>query len=223
MIFAELISKAIPLNLFTSISKYAALTRSGALQSAIDESGININFAGNKKGLSGIVATADRVTLAEKENAPRADLDGGDRDGRPPDAVSSTPDWAVTSTDNNFGAVASIIADRTLLNSQKTEQGYRSTGIPGWLTQADVLQVIGPALTTRSDTFRIRAYGEALSPDGKTVLAKAWCEAIVQRIPEYLDPTNGSTARGTELNSINQTYGRRFNVVSFRWLSQNEI
>ena len=205
------------------ISKYAALTRSGALQSAIDESGININFAGNKKGLSGIVATADRVTLAEKENAPRADLDGGDRDGRPPDAVSSTPDWAVTSTDNNFGAVASIIADRTLLNSQKTEQGYRSTGIPGWLTQADVLQVIGPALTTRSDTFRIRAYGEALSPDGKTVLAKAWCEAIVQRIPEYLDPTNGSTARGTELNSINQTYGRRFNVVSFRWLSQNEI
>jgi hypothetical protein len=205
------------------ISKQPALTRSGALQSAIDESGITINFAGNKKGLTGVVANTDRVTLSEKEGAPRADLDGEDRDGQLPNASSSVPDWAVTSTDNNFGAVASIIADRTQFNSQKTEQGYRSTGIPGWLTQADVLQVIGPALTTRSDTFRIRAYGEALSPDGKTVLAKAWCEAIVQRIPEYLDPANAATARGTELNSLNQTYGRRFNIVSFRWLSQNEI
>ncbi len=205
------------------ISKQPALTRSGALQGAIDESGININFAGNKKGLSGIVATTDRVTLTEKNGAPRADLDGTDSDYALPNADSSVPDWAVTSTDNNFGAVASIIADRTLLNSQKTEQGYRSTGIPGWLTQADVLQVIGPALTTRSDTFRIRTYGEALSPDGKTVLAKAWCEAIVQRVPEYLDPANLTTARGTELNALNRTYGRRFNIVSFRWLSQNEI
>ncbi|MCX6875339.1 MAG: hypothetical protein NTW21_16260 [Verrucomicrobia bacterium] len=205
------------------LSKQPALTRSGALQSAIDESGITINFAGNRKGLSGIVATTDRVTLSEKEGAPRADLDGGDLDGQLPNADPYVPDWAVTSTDNNFGAVASIIADRTLLSTQKTEQGYRSTGIPGWLTQADVLQVIGSALTTRSDTFRIRTYGEALSPDGKTVLARAWCESIVQRVPEYLDPANETTARGTELNSLNRTYGRRFNIVSFRWLSPDEI
>ncbi len=96
----------------------------------------------------------------------------------------------MTSTDNNFGAVASILADREMFKDAKykPEQGYRSTGIPGWLTQADVLQVIGPALTTRSDTFRIRAYGEALDANGNSV-AKAYCEAIVQRVPAYLDPS----------------------------------
>ena len=160
--------------------------------------------------------------MGEKEGSPRADLDGGDRDGRPPDAESSVPDWAITSTDNNFGAVASIIADRSMLNSQKTEQGYRSTGIPGWLTQADVLQVIGPSLTTRSDTFRIRTYGEALDSNGVSV-AKAYCEAVVQRVPAYVDPANASSERGTELTTLNQTYGRQFKIVSFRWLSSNEI
>jgi hypothetical protein len=206
------------------IVRQPALTRCGALQAAIDESGLTINLAGNKKAFtnSAFNINADRVTLAEKEGSPRADLDGGDRDGRPPDAETSVPDWALTSTDNNFGAVASIIADRSMLNSQKTEQGYRSTGIPGWLTQADVLQVIGPTLSTRSDTFRIRTYGEALGPDGK-VVAKAYCEAIVQRIPDYLDSSNPAAARGTALTPINKTHGRQFTIVSFRWLSPQEI
>ena len=205
------------------LTRQGMLTRSGALQTAIDEAGITINFAGNKKGLNGLLAATERLNLSEKEGAPRADLDGGDRDSHPQDLDPSNPDWAVTSTDNNFGSVASIIADRVMIKTLKNEQGYRSTGIPGWLTQADVLQVIGPVLTTRSDTFRIRAYGEALSPDGKTVLAKAWCEAIVQRVPEYLDPANAVSARVTELTPLNKTYGRRFNIVSFHWLSQDEI
>ncbi len=206
------------------IARQPALTRSGALQSAIDESGININLAGNRKAFSRINATQDRVTLAWKENAPRADLDGTDRDSRPPDADSSNPDWAVTSIDNNFGAVASIIADRQMLKEAKfrPEQGYRSTGIPGWLTQADVLQVIGPALAARSDTFRVRAYGEALGAAGNPV-AKAWCEAIVQRIPTYVDPANPPHARGSELTAANTSHGRQFKVVSFRWLAPNEV
>ena len=206
------------------ITAQPALTRSGALQSAIDESGANINFAGNKKAFSAINVTTDRVTLLEKQNAPRADMDGTDTDGRPPDADTATPDWAVTSTDNNFGAMASILADREMFKDAKykPEQGYRSTGIPGWLTQADVLQVIGPALTTRSDTFRIRAFGEALDAKGNSV-AKAYCEAIVQRVPSYLDPSNLPSARGIELSTLNKTYGRQFQIVSFRWLSPNEI
>ncbi len=63
------------------ITAQPALTRSGALQTAIDESGANINFAGNKKAFSGIDATTDKVTLLEKQGAPRADFDGGDTDG----------------------------------------------------------------------------------------------------------------------------------------------
>ncbi len=197
-------------------------TRCGPLQYAIDESGLTINFAGNRKALAGVNVSTDRVNLSEKQSAPRADMDGTDTDGRPPDADPSTPDWARTSTDNNFGAVASIIAERTLLNTAKNEQGYRSTGIPGWLTQADVLQVIGPSLSVRSDTFRVRGYGESLDKSGNTV-AKAYCEAIVQRMPDYVDTANAASERGNSLSNLNKTYGRKFAFVSFRWLSDQEI
>ncbi|MFY7818380.1 MAG: hypothetical protein ACOVRB_08455 [Akkermansiaceae bacterium] len=207
------------------ISRNSAITRSGALQSAIDESGVNINIQGNRLAFRNVDATSDRVTLAWKEGAPRADLDGADRASPLPNADTSNPDWAVTSTDNNYGAVASIIADREMLNPSnglRNEQGFRSTAIPGWLTQADVLQVIGSSISPRSDTFRIRAYGEALDPNGAS-MAKAYCEAVVQRTPFYVDPTNDPSLRGTQLSSINRIYGRQFKIVSFRWLTAQEI
>jgi hypothetical protein len=208
----------------TDLKSQPALTRCGALQSAIDASGANISFDGKKNAFSGIDPKFDMVSLLEKQGAPRADFDGTDSGGLLPNYDPSTPDWAVTSTDNNFGAVASILADREMFKdaTYKPEQGYRSTGIPGWLTQADVLQVIGPALTTRSDTFRIRAYGEALDPNGNTT-AKAYCEAIVQRVPAYIDPADLPSARGADLTTLNTTYGRQFEIVAFRWLSPNEI
>jgi hypothetical protein len=211
------------------ITAQPALSRSGALQSAIDECGININFTGNKKAFSSISVTADKVTLMEKKNAPRADYDGTPGNfefdgGRIPDADPNVPDWAVTSAAMNYGTVAGILADREMLKDAKykPEQGYRSTGIPGWLTQADLLQVIGPSLTARSDTFRIRSCGEALDSNGK-VVARAYCEAFVQRFPAYIDPSNPPTARGTALTTLNKSYGRKYQITSFHWLSPNEI
>jgi len=206
------------------IDSQPALSRSGSLQSAIDESGVNIAFQGKKNGFKNVSASEDAVTLRWKNNGPRADYDGGDTDGRPADADSKHPDWAYTSVDNNFGAVASIVADQEMLKDATyiPEQGYRSTGIPGWLTQADVLQVIGGSITAKSDTFRIRAFGEALDANGKST-AKAWCEAIIQRTPSYVDPANAPTARGVELSNLNKTYGRKYQIVSFRWLSAQEI
>ena len=207
-----------------TITAQPVLTRSGALQGAIDESGININFDGSKNAFSSVNATADAVTLRWKSGAPSPDMDGDIKLDRPTDADSSHPDFAVTSTDRNFGSVASIVADQEMLKDSQylREQGYRSTGIPGWLTQADVLQVIGSSLTTRSDTFKIRSYGESVDATGKTV-AKAWCEAVVQRFPEYIDPANAASVRGAALSTLNQTYGRKFHIISFRWLSPQEI
>ncbi|MFZ9935587.1 MAG: hypothetical protein ACO3JG_00855, partial [Luteolibacter sp.] len=98
----------------------------------------------------------------------------------------------------------------------------RSTGIPGWLTQADVLQVIGPALSSRSDTFRIRTMGEARDATGK-VIATAYCEAIVQRLPDYLDLSNLPHDRADTLTAANRSYGRRFTIASFRWLAPSEV
>jgi Tfp pilus assembly protein PilX len=213
------------------------LSRSGALQSALDNSGVNISPDGKLSAFSKALNVAtDKVILqAESSRAPKADLWGTQSNGSRGSTYGGTTDdgspvWASQSKDLNPGAVASIVADRIMVtdNNMKIEQGYRSTGIPGWVTQADVLQAIGPSIAARSDTFRIRAYGEALGPDGKTVIAKAWCEAIVQRVPGYVDPSNPPSARmastsDSALTTTNQKFGRKFEITSFRWLAQNEI
>jgi Tfp pilus assembly protein PilX len=206
------------------ITKHPTLTRSGALQSAIDESGLNINHAGDKNVFTKVNPAVDVLNLSEISSAPAPDMDGGDTADRPTDVDPRKPDWAARSRDNNFGSVASIVADREMIKdgTTKREQGYRSTGIPGWLTQADVLQVIGSSIAARSDTFRIRAYGEALNPDG-SVAARAWCEAVVQRMPEYVDPANAATDRVAVLTPLNRIQGRAFQISSFRWLSSDEI
>jgi hypothetical protein len=114
----------------------------------------------------------------------------------------------------------------------------KSTGIPGWLTQGDVLEALGPVLAARSDTFLIRAYGESLDPVNvdpanigpENILARSWCEAVVQRFPDYVDPANaasvdpnGSTGTGATISAVNQTFGRKFRIVAFRWLTPNDI
>ncbi|MCU0796827.1 MAG: hypothetical protein MUF31_12940 [Akkermansiaceae bacterium] len=200
------------------------VSRSGALQYALDDSGINISITGLRSGFRSVAARRDQVSLVEKNSAPRADLDGTDTEGRPTDADPRNPDWANTSRDNNFGSVASILADRTQLNNPRVrpEQGYRSTGIPAWLTQADVLQAIGPIISPRSDTFVIRTCGEARDSSGN-LLARAYCEAVVQRQLEYVDPSNPPDARDSSLSAVNRSFGRRFSIVSFRWLSPDEI
>ena len=86
-----------------------------------------------------------------------------------------------------------------------------------------MLTVLGNAATPRSDTFTIRAYGEARDAGGKPV-ARATCEAVVQRVPEYVDPADRAEVRPAELSSeSNKRFGRRFNIVSFRWLAPAEI
>jgi hypothetical protein len=95
-------------------------------------------------------------------------------------------------------------------------------GIPGYLTQADVLQSLAPVITCRSDTFTIRAYGEASDASGK-VIARAWCEAVVQRTPGFVDPADPPETPIASLKPVNRTFGRRFEVVSFRRVPSSEI
>ncbi|MCR6656701.1 MAG: hypothetical protein NVV63_13015 [Opitutus sp.] len=77
-------------------------------------------------------------------------------------------------------------------------------------TPTDFVASLEPLLQPRSDTFRIRAYGDAIDPLDGTVLSKAYCEAIVQRTPEVIDSANG-------------TLGRRFVITYFRWLGPDDI
>lgn len=112
-----------------------------------------------------------------------------------------------------------------------------------WLTQADIMSALAPTLFPRSDTFVIRTYGEALNPATGATEGRAWCEAIVQRLPEYFaDPVNfppetlvgafepvpnpatpGVVPEATEAQKLNKALGRRFKIVSFRWLTRADI
>ncbi|MCX8496586.1 MAG: hypothetical protein ORN51_10430, partial [Akkermansiaceae bacterium] len=95
-------------------------------------------------------------------------------------------------------------------------------GIPGYLTQADVLKSLAPVLTVRSDTFTIRTYGEARDPAGN-ITATARVEATVQRLPDFLDAADPAHQAVGGLSPVNAKFGRRFKVVSFRYLPTGEI
>jgi hypothetical protein len=92
-----------------------------------------------------------------------------------------------------------------------------AAGNPGWLMQADILDPLGPSIFARGDTFRIRGYGESLGEGGK-VAARAWCETVVQRVPAYIDPGDAADV-AIPKQALNLLLGRRYEVVSFRWLA----
>ncbi|MDG1357042.1 MAG: hypothetical protein P8P36_02490, partial [Akkermansiaceae bacterium] len=125
------------------------------------------------------------------------------------------------------GGVSTDYAKHGPLVPATTENTCTARGIPGDVTQADVIRNLAPRLTARSDTFRIRGYGEVTDADGN-IIAKATCEALVQRLPEYVDPNTDPTNNepwdeGDILNSNNKEYGRRFEIQSFRWLDDGEV
>ena len=96
--------------------------------------------------------------------------------------------------------------------------GATASNAPGYLTQADLLARLGSCLAVRSDTFRIRAYGETLHPVNGNVEAKAWCEAIFQRVPEA-DEQEGESGDNSDWNGLH----RDFRLVGFRWLPGGDI
>ncbi len=139
----------------------------------------------------------------------RANLNRGMVSAYPLDNSKPLPDYA--HPDN--------IEDATRLD-QTLKPASKAWGAPAYLTQADVLQVIGPALSARSDTFVIRAYGDAVDGSG-TVQARAWCEAVVQRTPQpvHADESGLNPRDAGEAGD----FGRRFAICSFRWLRAAEI
>jgi hypothetical protein len=110
---------------------------------------------------------------------------------------------------NNFAATTSGKTANAPFTSTLGFASYLATIFPVNSSPdfTQIMAALGPMLTVRSDTFRIRAYGEALNPsDPAKIEASAYCEAIVQRTPE---PLPG--------------FGRRFVVTYFRWLGPDDI
>ena len=103
-------------------------------------------------------------------------------------------------------------------------KGSRYAGIPGYVTQGDLprphrKRTGGPgrhvSVSAATASPRIRVDASWQPP-----CAKLWCSAT----PDYLDATDLPEIAAEELESeINKRFGRRFQVVSFRWLSRAEI
>ena len=110
--------------------------------------------------------------------------------------------------------------------------GQVAASTEGFLTQGDLFQALGPQWAARSDTFKIRAYGDVIEPATGRLLARAWCELVVQRLPEYLSSTTDATAEDADTAwtapgdlkaKINQSFGRKFRVLRMRWLAPDDV
>lgn len=172
------------------------LGKSGALQAAIDNSGIN---------------TSELMSTLGKDT----DL-AGPKAGDTNDIL--LPDTSGGGIMKFMNGITPDVPDHT------------SAGMPGVITQADFLQALAPILTARSDTFRIRVYGETAGGTPGERQASAIGEAVVQRLPEFLDQSDPALTSGNNLgnatpldtlNGLNTRFGRRFQIVSFRWLQDD--
>lgn len=94
---------------------------------------------------------------------------------------------------------------------------------PGALTQADVIGAMSPFITARSDTFIVRSYGDVQNPVTGTVEGRAWCEAVVQRLPDLAGNLAAPIADVIAPNPATYPTGRKFKIISFRWLTSSDI
>jgi hypothetical protein len=122
-----------------------------------------------------------------------------------------------------FGGAREVGAAASRLAFPQAETGPVSYGIPGIVKQADLLTPIAPVLSVRSDSFVIRCYGEAVERDGR-VSARAWCEAVVERNRNFVDPSDkAETPLANLVRQENRNFGRRYQLIAFRWLSPSDV
>jgi hypothetical protein len=141
----------------------------GALQAAIDKSSINntaITAAGG-------IFSAPAATTPNDPNARYGN------DGTTPSFWKEINAYPKIPANKRFPSL------RAMSRTNSENSVTAGLGAPGIVTQMDVLNSVGPNLTARSDTFVVRAYGEAHDDTGN-VIGKAWIEVVVQRTNEYV-------------------------------------
>jgi hypothetical protein len=116
----------------------------------------------------------------------------------------------------NRSAIESAIAEvDSLWIDENGEEIYHHP--PHALTQADVLGALAPIANVRSDSFLIRSYGDVVNEATGQVEGRAWCEAYVQRIPDPVESSDDYSRPNED------GFGRKFQVVYFRWLDSADI
>lgn len=181
----------------------------GALQAAIDKMGLDENGE-YISGRSMINSIRDGLNNSSSWHSRYGAKDADDA-------------WYMMEEDWNFEHYLGG-PNRGVNNGVKMPQSISSAGSPSFMTAADLLTVIGPAISARTDTFRIRSYGETVNPITQETEGRAWCEAIVQRLPDYIDENDEPDVEPVSLSSLaNIQFGRKYKILSLRWLDASEI
>jgi hypothetical protein len=137
-------------------------------------------------------------------------------------SASTNPSAVITSVISRPSLAVPASAGSAEYKFPDAAVGQSTYGLPGWTRQADVLRALAPILTARDDTFTIRAYGDTRDSTGK-FKATAVCEAVVCRTREYVDPKDLAEITTLPTSIVNKNFGRRFQLVSFRWLNPSEL
>jgi hypothetical protein len=183
----------------------------GALQAAIDKSSIN-NTA--------ITAAGGTFAAPAANASPPSD----------PNAIYGNNSltggfWKEINAYPRIPANKRFPSIRAMSRTNNEGQVTAGLGAPGIVTQMDVLNSVGPNLTARSDTFVVRAYGEA-QDDAGNVIGKAWVEVVLQRsteymamgvgqkYPEYVEPNRRRIAYRIN-TSANKEYDRQVLVETY--------
>ena len=56
-----------------------------------------------------------------------------------------------------------------------------------------------------------------------TVTSKAYLEVVVQQVTDFVDSTDIATTDMASISTINQTFGRKFKIVSFKWINESDL
>jgi hypothetical protein len=129
-------------------------------------------------GLKGALQAAiDATTINDT-----AITNGGGTFEAPKGVALSDPYYPIKANDR-FPSI------KSMSKSNDETKVTAALGAPGIVTQMDVLNSIGPNLTARSDTFVIRAYGEAYDNNGQSI-GKAWVEVVAQRSTDFIALAN---------------------------------
>lgn len=151
------------------------------------------------------------LSMGEFMNRRLEDGDLGDR-GALQDAIdaSGINDFAKASPALQVGAtdIGNLVP---AVPNPKAPVGGIGRGLPGYITQSDIVRPVSSHITPRGDTFTIRARGT--SDDGATALV----ELTVRRTVAYLDAADAPYVipdnRSDDFKTVNKVFGRRFAII----------
>jgi hypothetical protein len=174
-------------------------------------------------GLSGALqSAADRTLNADFNDAYKVN----------PDKMASREPWENPGTAGRLDREGVVDVEhlgsgpiKSLDGSSTLADATSASAMPAWVLQADLLQALAPVLSVRSDTFTIRSYGNSRDPLTGEVFAERYVEAVVQRNPRYVDPSDGPEIdpNVNPLSATNQLAGRKFSIIDIRFLDKSAL